>query len=298
VIQAYQVMAFQRTVVALLFLALIAAPSSVAAFRAPDVPEKQQKILRDNFALCVEKLKGPYTENFCVCPDGRKTPVRGPDGQLNETCPNPVFCAAYRAPWAEALAQEGVYLGNIFSRDLYLWDTFPDHNDLVRGYILEQYFVTTNPKHKLSQLRAFGGLSGSEYEIGAAPLLFERYLAAPEFNDTRDFLLAFELQKRFFVRDEVVQIEDVRTMSLRIQKERLAGKQISLEDYIERFQITPQRMQRAKPDAIVMHPGPIVRGLELANEVADGPQSCVHEQVANGVKTRMAILATLMKGAQ
>jgi len=87
-------------------------------------------------------------------------------------------------------------------------------------------------------------------------------------------------------------------MSLRIQKERLAGKQISLEDYIERFQITPQRMQRAKPDAIVMHPGPIVRGLELANEVADGPQSCVHEQVANGVKTRMAILATLMKEAQ
>jgi len=87
-------------------------------------------------------------------------------------------------------------------------------------------------------------------------------------------------------------------MSLRIQKERLAGKHISLEDYIERFQITLQRMKRAKPDAIVMHPGPIVRGLELANEVADGPQSCVHEQVANGVKTRMAILATLMKGAQ
>jgi len=87
-------------------------------------------------------------------------------------------------------------------------------------------------------------------------------------------------------------------MSLRIQKERLAGKHISLEDYIERFQITLERMKRAKPDAIVMHPGPIVRGLELANEVADGPQSCVHEQVANGVKTRMAILATLMKGAQ
>ncbi len=87
-------------------------------------------------------------------------------------------------------------------------------------------------------------------------------------------------------------------MSLRIQKERLAGRQISLDDYIARFQVTPARMKLAKPDAIVMHPGPIVRGLEIANEVADGPQSCVHEQVANGVKTRMAILATVLKAAQ
>ncbi len=97
--------------------------------------------------------------------------------------------------------------------------------------------------------------------------------------------------------DIALQDADV-VMSLRIQKERLAGRQISLEDYIARFQVTPQRMKLAKPDAIVMHPGPIVRGLELANEVADGPQSCVHEQVANGVKTRMAILATVLKAAQ
>jgi aspartate carbamoyltransferase catalytic subunit len=87
-------------------------------------------------------------------------------------------------------------------------------------------------------------------------------------------------------------------MSLRIQMERLAGKQIGVEDYIARYQVTPRRMQLAKTDAIVMHPGPIVRGLELANEVADGPQSCVHEQVANGVKTRMAILATVLKAGQ
>lgn len=87
-------------------------------------------------------------------------------------------------------------------------------------------------------------------------------------------------------------------MSLRIQKERLSGHHISLDDYIAEFQITPHRMKLAKPDAIVMHPGPIVRGLELANEVADGPQSRVHEQIANGVKIRMAILSTVMKGAR
>ena len=87
-------------------------------------------------------------------------------------------------------------------------------------------------------------------------------------------------------------------MSLRIQKERLAGMPIRLEDYIAKFQVTPQRMKLARPDAIVMHPGPIVRGLELANEVADGPQSVMHEQVANGVKTRMAILATVLKAAR
>jgi aspartate carbamoyltransferase catalytic subunit len=97
--------------------------------------------------------------------------------------------------------------------------------------------------------------------------------------------------------DRALEGADV-VMSLRIQKERLAGRQISLEDYITQFQITPERMRLAKRDAIVMHPGPVVRGLELANEVADGPQSRIHEQVANGVKTRMAILATVLKGAR
>jgi hypothetical protein len=201
-----------------LLVALVAAAQPAAAFRAPELSPAQQKALRENFALSVEKLKGPYAENFCVCPDGRKVPVRGPDGQIATPCADALFCAAFRAPWADALGQQGVYLGNVFSRDLYLWDTFPDHNDLVRGYILEKYFLDTNPKHKLSQLRSYGGLSGSEYEIPAATHFFERYITAPEFNETRDFLLAYELQQRFFVRDEVVQIEEVRSMSVRIQK--------------------------------------------------------------------------------
>ena len=190
--------------------------SPAGAFRAPEMTAARQKAIRDNFALCVSKLKGPYTENVCVCPDGRKIPVRNTSGQLGIGCKDALFCAAYRAPWAEALTNYGFYIGNIFSRDLYLWDTFPDHNDLVRGYILEQYFVETHPKHKLSQLRAFGGLSGSEYETSATTRFFEHYLAAPDFTESRDFLLAYELQRRFFVRADVGQINKVRAIAVRL----------------------------------------------------------------------------------
>ncbi len=87
-------------------------------------------------------------------------------------------------------------------------------------------------------------------------------------------------------------------MSLRVQKERLAGTAFGVDEYIAKYQITSQRMQLAKPDAILMHPGPIIRGMELTSEVADGPQSVIHEQVANGVKTRMAILATVLGAAR
>jgi len=197
--------------------AVLGGPLPAAAFRPLPLEAKDQKILRENFALSTAKLKGPYTENICVCPDGSKVPVRNASGALGVGCRNALFCAAFRAPWAEALAQERVYIGNIFSRDLYLWDSFPDHNDLVRGYILEKYFTDTNPTHKLSQLKAFGGLSGAEYETPASAGFFERYLTSPDFNDNRDFLLAYELQKRYFVRADLGQIEKVRALSVRIQ---------------------------------------------------------------------------------
>ncbi len=80
-------------------------------------------------------------------------------------------------------------------------------------------------------------------------------------------------------------------MLLRVQSERLAGMKIDLPEYIARFQMTPMRLKMAKKDAIVMHPGPIIRGLELTGEVADGAQARILEEVRNGVPTRMAILA-------
>jgi aspartate carbamoyltransferase catalytic subunit len=97
--------------------------------------------------------------------------------------------------------------------------------------------------------------------------------------------------------EEAVRGADV-VMLLRLQKERLAGQKISLQDYIAHYQMTPARLKLAKRDAIVMHPGPIIRGLELTAEVADGPQSVIMDEVRNGVPTRMAILARALGKAK
>lgn len=199
-------------------IVLVGVAMPAAAFHPQALSPQDQKNLRENFALCKAKLKGPYTENFCVCAGGVKLPVMGPGGQIRIPCKDPLFCAAFRAPWAEALTRQRVYVANIFSRDLWLWDSFPDHDDLVRGYILEKHFTETNPSHKLSELKAYGGLSGAEYETPASARFFERYLSAPEFNDNRDFLLAYELQRRYFVRADLGQIEKVRNLAVRIQQ--------------------------------------------------------------------------------
>jgi aspartate carbamoyltransferase catalytic subunit len=97
--------------------------------------------------------------------------------------------------------------------------------------------------------------------------------------------------------EEALRGTDV-VMLLRVQKERLAGQKISLQDYVARYQMNTARLKLAKRDAIVMHPGPIMRGLELTSEVMDGPQSVVIEEVHNGVPMRMAILARALGKAK
>ena len=79
-------------------------------------------------------------------------------------------------------------------------------------------------------------------------------------------------------------------MMLRIQAERLAGLQLDLQEYKAGYQLTGQRLASLAPTAIVLHPGPIIRGLEITAGVADGPQSCILEQVTNGVAIRMAVV--------
>ena len=97
--------------------------------------------------------------------------------------------------------------------------------------------------------------------------------------------------------EEALRGADV-VMILRVQRERLAGLKISLPDYISRYQLTTPRLRLAKPDALVMHPGPIIRGLELTWEVADSPQSVIVEEVHNGVPVRMAVLARALGRAK
>lgn len=86
-------------------------------------------------------------------------------------------------------------------------------------------------------------------------------------------------------------------MVLRVQTERLHEPALSEADYVLRYQLTPERLRLARPDALVLHPGPMIRGLEIDPAVADGAQSCVLEQVTNGLAIRMALLYHLVGGA-
>jgi len=84
-------------------------------------------------------------------------------------------------------------------------------------------------------------------------------------------------------------------MMLRLQRERMEeGLVSSLEDYHRDYGLTTTRLTRAAKDAVVLHPGPINRGVEITDEVADGPQSLVLRQVSNGVAIRMAVLEMLL----
>jgi aspartate carbamoyltransferase catalytic subunit len=85
-------------------------------------------------------------------------------------------------------------------------------------------------------------------------------------------------------------------MMLRIQKERLAGLQLDLNSYVRDYQFDMHRRSRGRRDLLVMHPGPMIRGLEIAGEVADGLGSLILEQVTNGVFVRRAVLARALGG--
>ncbi len=89
--------------------------------------------------------------------------------------------------------------------------------------------------------------------------------------------------------DRALDTADV-AMMLRIQKERLAGLELDLAEYIEQYQLNEERLRTHSPNAVVMHPGPMIRGLEITDEVADGPHSAIEAQVSNGLAVRAALL--------
>lgn len=86
-------------------------------------------------------------------------------------------------------------------------------------------------------------------------------------------------------------------MMLRIQKERLTGLSLDAGEYIDRYCLTAERLAASAPHALVLHPGPMIRGMEIVDAVADGPQSAIEEQVTQGLAIRRALLVRAL-GAQ
>ena len=101
--------------------------------------------------------------------------------------------------------------------------------------------------------------------------------------------------RRVFQVEEALDGADV-VIVLRVQTERLHEPALSANDYVLLYQLNGERLRRANRDAIVLHPGPMNRGIEISPEVADGPQSCVLDQVTNGIAVRMALLFLLCAG--
>ncbi len=97
--------------------------------------------------------------------------------------------------------------------------------------------------------------------------------------------------------DEAIEGADA-IMMLRLQRERMSGAFLpSTREYHELYGLTVERVKKAKPDVVILHPGPMNRGVEIASEVADGPYSVILDQVTNGVAVRMAVLYLLLGGS-
>ncbi len=104
--------------------------------------------------------------------------------------------------------------------------------------------------------------------------------------------------KRYDTLAEGIRGADV-IMALRIQKERMDASQVpDVDAFLKEWGITEKSITHARPDAIVLHPGPMNRGIEITSAIADGPHSAVQQQVRNGVAVRMAVLATIVRNVQ
>lgn len=178
----------------------------------------QEEVLKKSWQTIQTAEKGPYSVNYCVCMDGQKLPVQAADGTISNRCKDTNFCSAFRDSLGETLAATGMYVGNIFASDLFDWDKIPDHHDLIRGYILENYYMAIHPKSKLAEMQTYGGLKGAEYEARDMPIFQEKYLLDPTYNDYRHYILAYELERRFFTRNDQGNIQKIRDLAVTIQR--------------------------------------------------------------------------------
>ncbi len=128
--------------------------------------------------------------------------------------------------------------------------------------------------------------------LGARVILCGPKELLPE--EARGLSAGVEIERDF---DRALEQADV-VMMLRIQRERLAGLELDLNDYMARYQLSEERLAAQAPEALVLHPGPMIRGLEIAGEVADGPQSAIEDQVRHGLSVRSALLVRALANAE
>jgi len=168
--------------------------------------------------------------------------------------------------------------------DLY---TIRDHLGTVAG---AKVVIIGDITHSRVARSNIWGLSkmGAKVVLSAPPTLVPVGLSAPYFPE-------IVVEQNL---DRAVDGADI-IMPLRLQQERQKrGLLPSLREYIQLYQLDAKRLAKAKPNALVLHPGPINEGVEITREVAHGAQSVIEEQVTNGVAVRMALLYLLLGGVQ
>ena len=168
--------------------------------------------------------------------------------------------------------------------DLY---TVRDHLGTVAG---AKVVIIGDIMHSRVARSNIWGLSkmGAEVVLSAPPTLLPVGLSIPYFPE-------IVVEQNL---DRAVEGADV-IIPLRLQRERQKGGLLpSLREYVQLYQLDAKRLAKAKPNALVLHPGPMNEGVEITREVAHGAQSVIEEQVTNGVAVRMALLYLLLGGAQ
>jgi aspartate carbamoyltransferase catalytic subunit len=159
--------------------------------------------------------------------------------------------------------------------------TIRDHKDDVKGLNVTICGDVRHSRVARSDIDGLAALGAGEIRICGPAALLPGPEEFPGCRIVEDF-------------DAALEASDVIVM-LRLQKERMQNALgVGEAEYFSHYGLTPERLKRARADAIVMHPGPMNRGIEIADEVADGAQSVILEQVANGIFVRMAVLAELL----
>lgn len=218
-----------RTLISLAMLVALAAgltlaPAPSLAAEDGGLDTGQLASLKKHWAQVRSTFKGPYTINYCTCTNGERAPVADKDLNVRaDPCAlvygaGELFCSAYRTDLAQEMGEKyGLWVANIFANEVYTWDAQQDHDKIAKGFILERYYMNTNPDKPLTVFKSTGGISGAEFEARYAPQFFARYYAMPGWKDFTNYLVQYELQRRFFLGGDESAIHQVRNISSAIR---------------------------------------------------------------------------------